>query len=80
MFASSGGISNQRVGMCEMALRHDFLHQRLFQHLLGMAGAYPALLAHAKVGFQIPHPVGTPADGIADRGIGDTSAYANIHD
>jgi hypothetical protein len=45
-----------------------------------MAGAYPALLAHAKVGFQIPHPVGAPADGIADRGIGDTSAYANIHD
>lgn len=66
--------------MCGMALRHGFLHQYLFQHLLGMAGAYPALLAHAKAGFQIPHPVGAPADGIANRGISDTSAYANIHD
>jgi len=66
--------------MYGMALRHGFLHQYLFQHLLGMAGAYPTLLAHAKAGFQIPHPVGAPADGIADRGIGDTSAYANIHD
>jgi hypothetical protein len=63
-----------------MALRHGFLHQRLFQHLLGMACAYSALRTHTKIDFQIPHPVGAPADGFADGGISDAFTYANIHD
>jgi hypothetical protein len=63
-----------------MALRHSFLHQRLFQHLLGMAGTYPALPGHAKTGFQIPHPVGALMDGFTDSGIGNAFAYTNIHD
>jgi len=80
MFASSGEISYKRVGLCGMALRHSFLHQCLFQHLLRVAGTYSTLLAHAQAGFQIPHPVSAPIDGIANRGIGYTFADTNIHD
>jgi hypothetical protein len=63
-----------------MALRHGFLYQRLFQHRLGMAGAYPALRAHAEMGFQVPHPIGALADCFPDGGIGDAFTHANIHD
>jgi hypothetical protein len=45
-----------------------------------MARTYPALLAHAQAGFQIPHPIGTPVDCLADCGIGYTFADTNIHD
>ena len=63
-----------------MVLRQGLLHQCLFQHFLGMAGTYSALLAHAQAGLQIPHPVGTPVDSLADGGIGYTFADTNIHD
>jgi hypothetical protein len=64
-----------------MALRQGFLHQRLFQHLLSVACTYTALLAHAKISFQIPHPVSTSVmHSFADCGIGYTFADTNIHD
>lgn len=69
-----------RVGLCGLVLRQRSLHQCLFQHLLRMASTYPALLAHAQAGFQIPHPVGAIVDSLADCRIGYTFADTNIHD
>jgi hypothetical protein len=81
MYASSGEISNERVGLCGMVLNQVFLHQRFFQNLLRVARAYSALLAHTQASLQIPHPVGASMnDGLADCGIGYTFADTNIHD
>jgi hypothetical protein len=64
-----------------MALRQTFLHQRLFQHLLSVACTYSALLAYAKISFQIPHPVSASVmHSFTDGGIGYTFADTNIHD
>ncbi len=69
-----------RVGLCGLVLRQRFLHQCLFQHLLRVAGTYPALPAHTQTGFQIPHPVSAVVDGLTDCAIGYTFADTNIHD
>lgn len=63
-----------------MVLRKGPLHQCLFQHLFCVARTYPALLAHTQAGFQIPHPIRTLVDSLANCGIGYTFADTNIHD
>ena len=64
-----------------MVLRQGFLHQCLFQHLLGVAGTYSALLAHAQAGLSNPASGQRPVmDSFADGGIGYTFADTNIHD
>ncbi|KIO49286.1 hypothetical protein SQ11_06170 [Nitrosospira sp. NpAV] len=80
MFASSGEISHVRVGLCGLVLRQRFLHQRLFQHLLRVAGAYSTLPTHTQAGLQIPHPVSAVVNSLADCRIGYTFADTNIHD
>ena len=62
-----------------MPLRRIFLHDSLFQNLLGMTSTYPALSAHAQAALQVTHPVGASMDSLANRSIGYSFADTNVH-